>query len=221
MLKKVLVAEDIDSINLGVSKTLKSLDILNYDISQYCDDAYLKFKKAQLDKEPYDLLITDLSFKKNYRNQKLANGEELLTQLKKEQPTLKVIVFTIEDHPQKFKSIWETGLVDAYVCKDRKGLKDLAIAISTIKNGAKYTSIQLQESNVKQNTIQITTYDTTLLKLLSEGLTQDEIETQFKKKNLSPSSRSSIEKRLKDLRDELGARTTIHLVTIAKELRLI
>ncbi|MFT6048339.1 MAG: DNA-binding NarL/FixJ family response regulator [Patiriisocius sp.] len=221
MIKKVLVAEDIDSINIGVVKTLKEQGILDYDVAQYCDDAYVKFKKELLDEAPYDLLITDLSFKKDHRNEKLANGEALLTQLKKEQPSLKIIVFTVEDHPQKFKTIWETGFIDAYVCKDRNGLKNLIAAIETIKNGGKYTSLKLQRSIGKKNTVQITELDTMLITLLSEGYTQKEIEILFKAKNISPSSRSSIEKRLKDLRDDLGAKTMIHLVTIAKELRLI
>jgi len=221
MIKKVLVAEDIDSINIGVVKTLMVQGILDYDVAQYCDDAYVKFKKALLDEAPYDLLITDLSFKKDHRNEKLANGEALLTRLKKEQPSLKIIVFTVEDHPQKFKSIWETGFVDAYVCKDRNGLKNLIIAIETIKTGGKYTSLQLQKTIGNKNTVQITELDTKLITLLSEGYTQKEIETLFKAKNISPSSRSAIEKRLKDLRDDLGAKTMIHLVAIAKELRLI
>jgi DNA-binding NarL/FixJ family response regulator len=146
MIKKVLVAEDIDSINIGVVKTLKEQGILDYDVAQYCDDAYVKFKKELLDEAPYDLLITDLSFKKDHRNEKLANGEALLTQLKKEQPSLKIIVFTVEDHPQKFKTIWETGFIDAYVCKDRNGLKNLIAAIETIKNGGNYTSLKLHWS---------------------------------------------------------------------------
>jgi DNA-binding NarL/FixJ family response regulator len=221
MINKVLVAEDIDSINFGVVKTLTAQGIHDYDVAQYCDDAYVKFKKALLDDAPYDLLITDLSFKKDHRNEKLMNGEALLTQLKKEQPSLKIIVFTVEDHPQKFKSIWETGLVDAYVCKDRKGLKDLINAIETVKNGGKYTSQQLQTSIGNSKTLKITELDTMLITLLSEGYTQIEIETLFKAKNIAPNSRSSIEKRLKDLRDDLGAKTMIHLVTIAKELRLI
>jgi DNA-binding NarL/FixJ family response regulator len=221
MIKKVLVAEDIDSINLGVVKTLKEQGILDYNVAQYCDDAYVKFKKELLNEAPYDLLITDLSFKKDHRNEKLANGEALFTQLKKEQPSLKIIVFTVEDHPQKFKTIWETGFIDAYVCKDRNGLKNLIAAIEAIKNGGKYTSLKLQRSIGNKNTVQITELDTMLITLLSEGYTQKEIEILFKAKNISPSSRSSIEKRLKDLRDDLGAKTMIHLVTIAKELRLI
>lgn len=59
---RIFVSEDIDSNNLGVITMLRGLGITTIGQSQYCDEAYLKLKKAQLDGEPYALLVTDLSF---------------------------------------------------------------------------------------------------------------------------------------------------------------
>jgi len=221
MFTKVLVAEDIDSINIGVASALKMLKIQTVVHAVYCDEAYLKFKKAAREGEPFDLLISDLSFKKSHRNENLTSGEQLITTLKSEDPELKVIAFTIEDHPQKFLSLWETNNLDAYVCKDRNSLKDLRIAIESVFEGEHYVSDPLSSVLQKRNVLQLKEYEVELLTRLASGYSQDEIEKHFKENGIKPNSRSSIEKRLKELRDDFEAKTTIHLITIIKELRLI
>ena len=68
MFKKILIAEDLKGINEGIFSFLNdNLQIEKLEVVQYCDEAYLKYKKAILDEEPYDLLITDLSFVDDHR----------------------------------------------------------------------------------------------------------------------------------------------------------
>jgi len=221
MFKKILVAEDIDSIQLGVSAVLREFDIPIITHTQYCDDAYLHFKNSIADQEPYDLLITDLSFKESHRKERLKSGEELLKALKNEYPELKVIVYTMEDHPQKFNNLWNTGLLDAYVCKDRHGLENLKDAMEMVSNGETYVTQLLVDTVKQKNLVELNNYDIDLLNLLAKGATQDEIHYYFKSKNMKPNSRSSIEKRLRELRAEFGAKTTIHLIRILVDLRLL
>jgi two-component system capsular synthesis response regulator RcsB len=52
MFKRVLVAEDIDSINIAVIQTLTNLNIEHIDHVKYCDDALLKIKKGLNSGEP-------------------------------------------------------------------------------------------------------------------------------------------------------------------------
>ena len=66
MFSKVLLAEDLDSINIAVATTLDELNVVDVDNVKYCDDALLKIIKAIQDNNPYQLLITDLSFIKNF-----------------------------------------------------------------------------------------------------------------------------------------------------------
>ena len=70
MFNKVLITEDQDIINVGINTELKKLGVVKIDQVKYCDDAILRVKRAIKDNEPYDLLITDLSFEKDYREQK-------------------------------------------------------------------------------------------------------------------------------------------------------
>ncbi|PRX45654.1 response regulator [Salegentibacter salegens] len=221
MFKKVLVAEDMDSINQAVSIVLKDLRIAEVTHSQYCDQAWLRTKKAIKDNQPFDLLICDLSFKQDFRKEKITSGQELISILKKEDPNLKVIVNSIEDHPQTVRDLWASGNIDAYVCKDRNGLKDLKEAIKIVSENQQYNSPSIEKALKQKNLLSLNEFEINIVKYLSNGYTQDEIERELKKKNIKPSSRSAIEKRLKELREEFEANTNPHLIGIMKDLKLI
>ncbi|MFT5075314.1 MAG: hypothetical protein ACJAX7_000092 [Saprospiraceae bacterium] len=60
-----------------------------------------------------------------------------------------------------------------------------------------------------------------IIKLLSNGLSQEDISFQFKNNQTSPSSLSSIEKRLNKLKIQFKAINSIHLVSIVKDVGLI
>ncbi len=221
MFRKVLVAEDMDSINRAVETTLRNLQIPEVVHAQYCDEAYLKAKKAAMDNDPFELLICDLSFKEDHRPQKLASGEALIEALKRELPDLKVIVHSIEDHPQLVRSLWDSGHIDAYVCKDRNGLIELKEAVEVVNREGHYNSPQIATVLNQKNVYVLPDYDTALLTHLANGLTQEQIRQRFLAEGISPSSKSAIEKRLKEIREEFNANTTPHLISIMKDLRLI
>ena len=221
MFKKVLVSDDLGSINQGVLSTLNKLGIHDVQQVQYCDDAYLKIKKAILDNAPFDLLITDLSFVTDYREQKFPSGEDLIIALKQDYPDLKIIVYSVEDRLQKVRLLMQKHHTEAYVCKGRRGLLELEKAINLVSDDKNYLSPQLEHALNNKNDLEIDDYDVELVKLLSQGLSQDEISSHLKEKNISPSSLSSIEKRLNKLRIQFKANNAIHLVAIVKDLGLI
>ncbi|UCA56716.1 MULTISPECIES: helix-turn-helix transcriptional regulator [Aequorivita] len=70
-------------------------------------------------------------------------------------------------------------------------------------------------------TIDISDYDIEVLKLLSRGYSQKEISNDFLANDITPSSLSSIEKKIRKLCDHFKANNTIHLVVIVKDLGLI
>jgi len=221
MFTKVLIAEDMDDINTGVLTALSELEIATIDQAQYCDDADLKARKALKDDKPYELLITDLSFVKDHRKQKLTSGEELLIKLKSEQPNLKVIVYSVEDKQQRVRKLFNQHNIDAYVCKGRKSLSELVKAIRTVSKGKKHLSPKVKNALSTKNDMEIDDYDIGLLKLLSRGLSQDEIAADLKGRSISPNSLSSIEKRLSKLKIYFKAQNAIHLIANAKDLGLI
>ncbi|MFT4849368.1 MAG: DNA-binding NarL/FixJ family response regulator [Sediminicola sp.] len=221
MFKKVLISDDLDSINQGVLAITKTLVIAEVTQVQYCDDAFLKLKKGEMDGTPYDLLITDLSFKIDHRTQKYPSGDALITAVKQEYPQLKVIVYSVEDRLQRVRTLVKNYKVDAFVCKGRHGLTELSKAIEEVYNSKTYLSPQIQQALSDKKNLEIKDYDIKLILQLSKGMSQDEIRHLFEQENISPSSLSSIEKRLNLLRVQFKAKNAIHLVAIAKDLGLI
>ncbi|CAL67583.1 hypothetical protein GFO_2627 [Christiangramia forsetii KT0803] len=56
---------------------------------------------------------------------------------------------------------------------------------------------------------------------IATGFVQDQIQQKLKMKNIKPSSKIAIDKRLKELRKEFRANTNKHLIGIMKDLKLI
>ncbi|RYC50829.1 DNA-binding response regulator [Flagellimonas olearia] len=222
MFKKVLVVEDLDSIGFGIAQMLKQeAKIKDVVQSLYCDDAHLKFLRAQKDNVPFDLVITDLSFKEDHRGSVIKSGDELVRTLKLLDPDLKAIIYSVESRYNTIKTFFDKSQIDGYVLKGRYGLKHLVEALGAIKNNTVYLSPELA-SNVNQKELfEIEDFDIELMSSLSNGLTQSEISSLLKKKGISPNSMSSIEKRLNRLKLELKANNTIQLIANAKDLGLI
>lgn len=221
MFTKVLIADDLGSINQGVTMVLDTLGVKNVQQVQYCDDAFLKIKRAELDQEPFQLLITDLSFKPDHRNQTYTSGEDLAKAIKAKFPHIKVIMYSIEDRLQKVRGLMQMSQLDAYVCKGRRGLIELSQAITEVYNGDLYLSSEVRHALNSSNHLEIDDFDIELIKLLSNGMSQDQISQHLKKNHISPNSLSSIEKRINKLRIQFKASNAIHLVAITKDMGLI
>lgn len=221
MFTKVLASDDLGSVNKGVFSVVTDLGFTNIQQVMYCDDAYLKIKKASLDKEPFQLFISDLSFIADHREQTFKSGEALIKALKIEFPELKIIVYSIEDRIQRVRSLMQNDKIDAYVCKGRRGLLELAQAVNTVYNNQTYLSPQVAHALSPKIDLEIDDYDIELVRQLSKGFSQEDISELFKSKNISPNSLSSVEKRLNRLRTQFKANNAIHLVAITKDLGLI
>lgn len=222
MFKKVLVAEDFDSINIAVGEALKELSVSEIHHAKYCDDAFLKIKKALHDNEPYDLLVSDLSFKIDHRENKLNSGEELIAAIKKIQSDIKIIVFSIEDKSFRVKSLFTNLGINAYVSKGRNSIPELKKTISEIFNSnSKMLSVGLCQALRDKSLIEIEAYDIEILKLLSKGNTLEDISSEFKNKGISPNGNSSLEKRINRLKIYLKANNNVHLIAIAKDLGMV
>ncbi|MEY8847621.1 response regulator [Psychroserpens sp. XS_ASV72] len=221
MFRRVLINDDHDAILSSISHTLKKLNANSVERSQYCDEAFLKIKKAELDKAEYDLLITDLSFKRDHRNVNLDCGEDLIEKIRTDFPDMKIIVYSMKDQLQKVRQLVKTYGVNAYVCKDRKGSLELEEAIKAVSEGRLYLSPQVSSALSPKADLEIEDYDIYLLKLLAKGLSQEEISKLLKTEKIKPSSLSSIEKRLNRLRIQFKSNNVIQLVATAKDLGLI
>ena len=222
MFNKVLVSEDLDSISITVGQALEELSVSEIHHAKYCDDALLKVKKALYDNLPYDLLISDLSFKTDHRETQLNSGDELIAAVKKLQPNIKTIVFSIEDKSFRIKSLFNDLGINAFVSKGRNSIPELKKAIQSVfDNDSKILSPELSHALRDKSLIEIEAYDILLLKSLSKGLILDEISIDFKNSGIIPNGSSSIEKRINKLKIFFKASNNVHLIAIAKDLGLV
>ncbi|MHC0448328.1 response regulator [Flavobacterium sp. 3-218] len=222
MFKKVLVAEDLDSISIAVVQVLEELQVPVIHHVKYCDEGLLKVKKALADKEPYDLVITDLSFKSDHRKVNLNSGDELIEAINKVQPNIKKIVFSIEDKSYRIKSLFNDLGINAYVTKGRNSISELRNAIkSAFNNEEKILSSDLSFSFNDKALIEIESYDISILKLLSQGYILESISKEFKDLSITPNGTSSIEKRINKLKIYFKANNNVHLIAIAKDFGLV
>lgn len=221
MFTKVIISDDLGIVNKGVYALLQDLGVEDITQVQYCDDAYLKIKRAVLDSDPYELLITDLSFKIDHREQQFHSGEELIRELRKRIPDIRIIVYSVEDRPLKLRKIIGGLEVEGFVNKGRNGLVELNQAILEVAFGRSYISPHLKNILQSQKSLEFDDFDALLIDLLAKGNSQEEISAFFKENRISPSSLSSIEKRLNKLRTDFKANNVVHLVSIVKDLGLV
>jgi len=222
MFNKALVVEDFDSVSTTMINAVKELSIPEILLAKYCDEAYLKIRKALLNEKPFDLLICDLSFKNDFRENKLNSGEELIAAIKIVQPDIKIVVFSIEDKSFKIKSLFSDYGINAYISKGRNSIPELQKAIQGIYNvNTTILSTELSHVLSKKSLLEIEAYDIELLKLIAKGLMMVEIASEFKTKGITPNGSSSLEKRVNKLKTYFKANNNVHLIAIAKDLGLV
>ena len=221
MIKKVLIAEDHESASISVQKTLEELNIATADYVYYCDDALTKIQKAIQAGTSYDLLITDLSFEEDHRIQKITNGEALITAARKTQPDLKILIFSAENRPAAIQTLFNKLDIDGYVRKARGDVKELIKAINHIGNNQRYCSQEITLL-VKQNkAYEFSNMDIAIISQMAQGKKQQEISDYLKEHNIHPSSLSSIEKRLHDIKDALDLSTNQQLIMYCVKMGIV
>jgi two-component system capsular synthesis response regulator RcsB len=212
MFKKILIAEDFQDTNKGIVHALEAnlqIDIIQEEL--YCDKAYNRFKTAFDKGEPYELLISDLTFKESHVDRRLTSGVALIKAIRSIDKNIKIIVNSMIDNPTEINALFKDQKINGYVCKGRNSLNELLEGIQEVYQNRTFVSPQLN-LNSSNSVFEMDKYDIMILKDLAEGLTKKEISEKLKKLNISPNSESTIDKKVSKLFDEFGAKNTHHLI---------
>lgn len=221
MIDKVIIAEDHESSNLSLQKVMEEWQISQGDYVFYCDDALNKIQAASQQGDPYDLLITDLLFDTDGTVQKIGNGFDLIRSVRAIQPGIMVLVFSGEDRPAIIDKLFTQYEVDGYVRKARHDVKELKSAFDALSKGRQYYPRALSQLVKQSNAYEFTQFDITIVRLLSQGYHQKEISEYLRIQEVKPSSLSSIEKRLNQIREELGFTKNEQLVLFCKDAGIL
>ena len=221
MFRKVLIAEDHEITNISVRKTLEELGVADARYVYYCDDALSWISNAIRSGEPYELLITDLSFEEDSYPQRLRSGEELIRAVKDVQPHLKIIVFSAEGREAVVDKLFKALPIDGYVRKARRDAQHLKEALQVVYGHQRYLSPDLKQASKEVNTFEFSEFDIAIISLLSQGLLQKDIPIYLQQKNIRPSSLSSVEKRLNAMKEAFDFSKNEQLVAYCKDIGLI
>lgn len=223
MFRKVLIVEDHESINISVQKTLEDLGITANPLNNvfYCDDALMRIQKACRENDPYELMITDLSFEDDRTPQKISSGSELIKAVRSIQPDIKVLVFSIENRLNVIRPLVDNLNIDAFVPKARQDAKDLKMAIQHIYSHKRYLSPNLKKPQQDKKGHDFTDYDKVIVRLLLQVEKQRDIPNHLEKMGIKPRGLSSVEKRLKQIKENLGLISNEQLILYCKETFII
>lgn len=221
MFKKILIAEDHELGSYSVQKTLEDLNIPAVDYVYYCDDALAKVQKSIRENMPYDLLISDLSFEEDHREQNIKTGQELIQKVREIQPSIKIIVFSGEHKPGIIDTLFNEYQINGYVRKARNDSKELKKSIASVFINENYLSADLKQDVKKLNNYEFSAYDITLVSLLAKGILQKNIPKHLEDRNLKPNSLSSVEKKLNTLKEDLEVASNEQLVAFCKDIGII
>lgn len=221
MIDKVLIAEDHESANLSIQKMISEMGVTRSDYVYYCDDALSKIQAALQQGQAYDLLITDLYFENDGSRQTIAGGADLIKAVRAVQPEIMVLVFSGESRPATIDMLFSSYEIDAFVRKARHDVRELKEAFAILSRGQRYYPRTLAQLVKQSNAYQFTEFDVLVIRLLSEGYQQNEIPAYLKKHDIKPSSLSTIEKRLNQVREELSFSKNEQLVLFCKEAGIL
>lgn len=221
MFEKVLIAEDHESANISVQKTLSEIGATDVDYVYYCDDALLRIRKAVADGSPYQLMISDLSFEEDHRKQVINDGVQLAQMAREIQPNLKILIFTAENKLATIDHLMNKMGVNGYVRKARNDAKELKSALEAIKNNKTYLNRELTQAINQQNSYDFSEFDVLILSLLSKGLQQKDFPTILQQNGIKPSGLSSVEKRINRMKEKLNFKTNEQLIAFSKDLGII
>lgn len=221
MIRKVLIAEDHESANISVQKTLEDLNITNIEHVYYCDDALDRITKRARTDRSYDLLITDLYFEPDESKQTLTAGAELIAAARKVQPDLKVLVFSAENKPAIIEMLYTELDIDGYVRKARNDAKELKQAISELSQHRRYRPRHIIQLINSKNAYEFSDFEITLISLLANGMLQKEIPAYLQQNQIKPSGLSSVEKKLNHMKEEMNFTTNEQLIAFCKDKGII
>ncbi len=216
MFERVLIAEDHSCVNDWVLQTLTKLGASRIQRAHHCDDAFNLLKIALGESLPFELLVTDLSFRAR-REQHLADGAELIAAARELQPDLKVLVFSGEEEPTVVTTLVERFGINGYILKGSRDEEDMTAAIDAIAHQKLFVSQEFRQAVRAKNAHDFTDYDIIVISELANGTYQKNIPYVLEEKGFKNSSLRSVEKRLGQIRDAYGLTKNEQLIAYCKD----
>ncbi|MDY0780397.1 response regulator [Tenacibaculum sp. IB213877] len=219
---KILLVDDHQLIIEGILSALKSIDGLDIETTNSCDDAFSKIKTSVQD-NPFQILFTDLSFDNATSNSKLDGGEALIKALQEENIDVKIGVITGHSETNRVFNVIHNLNPSAYLLKGNCNTTELNFAIQKMLASEVYYTHDIHQKLLKRALVEIQMDEVAIqiLKELPKHPKIGNLEGIIKKEDGSLVKIRSIENKLAKLRTDLQANNNTDLVLKAKELGVL
>ncbi len=211
---KILLVEDHMVVRNGIKLLLESQD--GFEVVGEASNGKEALQFLNSNPVP-DIVLTDISMEE-------MDGIELLHELKKHYPSIKVVILSMLNQINYVVEAFESGLA-GYLVKN-VGYNELLFGLNHIANGGRYMSEEIamilldqvrsgqsyaQVSGELQTDFDISDRELEVLKLIAEGYTNIEIADKIFL------SKRTVEGHRQNLIDKAGLKNTAHLVKFAFE----
>ncbi|MDF2850380.1 response regulator [Sphingobacterium multivorum] len=211
---KILLVEDHMVVRNGIKLLLESQD--GFEVVGEASNGKEALQFLNSNPVP-DIVLTDISMEE-------MDGIELLHELKKHYPSIKVVILSMLNQINYVVEAFESGLA-GYLVKN-VGYNELLFGLNHIANGGRYMSEEIamilldqvrsgqsyaQVSGELQTDFDISDRELEVLKLIAEGYTNIEIADKIFL------SKRTVEGHRQNLIDKAGVKNTAHLVKFAFE----
>lgn len=211
---KILIADDHAMIRDGIKALLKHSK--EYQVVAEAATGVEAIEKYQAIRP--DLVILDISMPE-------MNGMDASKNILENDPEARIIMLSMHDDEEYISKCIEQG-VKGFVVKEESG-KELDYAIRSVLEGKNYFSNHVQQVIVnrytnaaakrkqKETDVKLTTREVEIVKLISEGLTSQEMADKL---FISP---RTVETHRANLMKKVGVKNSIELVKRVEKMKLL
>ena len=160
-----------------------------------------------LSKHYISIMLLDLNFESDYYS-----GFTIAKKVKELYPKIKIIILTQQAKIDNYEILFNDINVDGYLDK-QLGVEETLAALEAVRNNEKYIDSNIKSMLQIGKWLDISNREKQIINLLTNGLTQKEIASKLFISN------RTVESHIKNLTQKIGAKNSVHLVSIYTEYK--
>lgn len=200
----ILIVDDSKLFSQGLAVLLSQYpnEVKSIEIAKNYNEAL-----QSLSKHLIDVILLDINFESNDYS-----GFTIAKKVKELYPNIKIIILTQQAKIDNYEILFNELNVDGYLDK-QLGIEDTLAALKAVSKGGKYIDKSIESMLQIGKWLDISNREKQIINLLTSGLTQKEIAEQLFISN------RTVESHIKNLTTKIGAKNSVHLVSIYSEYK--
>lgn len=201
---KILIVDDSKLFSQGLAVLLKQYpdEVGIIEIAKNYIEALQTLNSHQI-----DVILLDINFESDDYS-----GFTIAKKVKELYRNIKIIILTQQAKIDNYEILFNELNVDGYLDK-QLGIEDTLAALKAVSKGEKYIDKSIESMLQIGKWLDISDREKQIINLLTKGLTQKEIAAKLFISN------RTVESHIKNLTTKIGAKNSVHLVSIYTEYK--